>query len=122
MDLKQKIALAELKKKVDRGIISEEKGMELFEQITGRNANDVPVEGDKLAEHVDALAKTTKNKGKAKQETKPEDFTEKKSETDPASQFQVSTAQQAVKLFQQFTVQQNPDRIDTERTKEQPDE
>lgn len=58
MNLKQKIALSELKRQVDRGIVSEEKSKELFEQITGRSADDVPVEGkdDELIEQIDAIS------------------------------------------------------------------
>ncbi|WP_149242593.1 hypothetical protein [Dyadobacter sp. 32] len=123
MNLKQKIALADLAKKVERGIISEEKGKVLFEQITGRNADAVPVPGedDKLVAQVDAIAKTVgKGKGaKGKAVAEPE--TEKKSEADPESQFKVATAEEVLSLLQQLKVQeQNPeahqDRIDTVRT------
>ena len=115
MNLKQKIALADLARKVERGIISEQKGKEMFEQITGKSADAVPVEGedDDLTAHVEALAKTVKTKSAS---------TEKKSEADPGSQFSVATAEQVVNLLQQLKAQeQNPDRIDTERTVQLPE-
>jgi hypothetical protein len=123
MNLKQKIALADLAKKVERGIVSEKKGKELFEQITGKSADAVPVDGedDELTRQVDAIAKTV-GKGKRAKESD----TEKKSQEDPENVFKVATAEEVISLFQQLTAYQdnletNPDRIDTVRTVQLPE-
>lgn len=125
MNLKQKIALAELAKKVDRGIISEAKGRELFEQITGKSADAVPVDGedDDLTAHVEAIGKKTVKKvtKKVQQDSDQPDTEEKKSEAESQSPFKVATAEEVVSLLQQLkaqTSEPNPDRIDTERVKE----
>ncbi|WP_254562131.1 hypothetical protein [Dyadobacter diqingensis] len=121
MSLKEKIALADLVKKVQRGILTEEQGKARFKEITGRDPDesiDEQQDAD-LVNHLDALAKTVPAKPAASKK-KP---VEKKVVTDPQAETQEPNNQDDSQQPEndqdenQLTeVTQHPERIDTQRT------
>ena len=105
MSLKEKIALADLVKKVQRGILTEEQGKARFKEITGRDPDesiDEQQDAD-LVDHLEALAKTVPAKPAASKKK----AVEKKVVTDPETEMQESINPDD---------SQHPERIDTERT------